>query len=91
MAGLARMDVREYPEPCMARVSLQNQLRQLVRAAGVIRTADDANMNASKVSRWLSGERPIRANELEQIAHAVGYRIELVKDRRRDTERRAAE
>lgn len=69
----------------MPRRNLQTQLRDLVRAKGVVRTADDANMEATKVSRWLNGIRPIRADELEQLARAVGYRLEMVPMHARTT------
>lgn len=70
--------------------SIEDQLRLIVKAHGVRKIAEAVALDPSKVSRWISGERPIRANELEDMVKAVGCRLELVVPRDTDTGREGA-
>lgn len=62
-----------------------NRLRDIVRAAGVRAVATKTGIDASQLSRWINGQRDLKTEQLEDVAKAVGYRLELVQSGQRLT------
>ena len=58
---------------------LVHALETAARARGMLKTANDADVDRASLYRILSGETDPRASTLSRIANALGYRLTLVK------------
>ena len=54
-------------------------LETAARARGMLRTAQEADVDRASLYRILSGETDPRASTLAKIANALGYRLTFVK------------
>ena len=58
---------------------LIHALETAARARGMLKTANDADVDRASLYRILSGETDTRASTLAKIANVLGYRLTLVK------------
>ena len=58
---------------------LIHALETAARARGMLKTANDADVDRASLYRILSGETDPRASTLAKIANVLGYRLTLVK------------
>ncbi|MCL2179495.1 MAG: putative addiction module antidote protein [Treponema sp.] len=58
---------------------LIHALETAARARGMLKTANDADVDRASLYRILSGETDPRASTLAKIANVFGYRLTLVK------------
>ena len=58
---------------------LIHALETAARARGMLKTAEDAEIDRAGLYRILAGETDPRASTLAKIADALGYRLTLVK------------
>ena len=61
---------------------LIHALDTAARARGMLRTAEEADVDRASLYRILSGETDPRASTLAKIASALGYRLTLVRQNR---------
>ena len=61
---------------------LIHALETAARARGMLKTANEANVDRASLYRILSGETDPRASTLAKIANVLGYRLTLVKQAR---------
>ena len=59
---------------------LIHALETAARARGMLKTAEEAEVDRSSLYRILSGETDPRASTLARIANALGYRLTFVKN-----------
>jgi len=58
---------------------LIHALETAARARGMLKTANEADVDRASLYRILSGETDPRASTLAKIANVLGYRLTLVK------------
>ncbi|MCL2270006.1 MAG: putative addiction module antidote protein [Treponema sp.] len=58
---------------------LIHALETAARARGMLKTANEAEVDRASLYRILSGETDPRASTLAKIANVLGYRLTLVK------------
>ena len=58
---------------------LIHALETAARARGMLKTAEEADVDRASLYRILSGETDPRASTLAKIAAALGYRLTLVR------------
>ncbi|MCL2242997.1 MAG: helix-turn-helix domain-containing protein [Treponema sp.] len=58
---------------------LIHALETAARACGMLKTANEADVDRASLYRILSGETDPRASTLAKIANVLGYRLTLVK------------
>ena len=58
---------------------LIHALNTAARARGMLKTAEEADVDRASLYRILSGETDPRASTLAKIAAALGYRLTLVR------------
>ena len=61
---------------------LIHALETAARARGMLKTANEADVDRASLYRILSGETDPRASTLAKIANVLGYRLTLVKQAR---------
>ena len=64
---------------------LIHALETAARARGMLKTANEADVDRASLYRILSGETDPRASTLAKIANVLGYRLTLVKQVRTES------